>query len=443
MRDRPSHVNFGHGLGREPVATCPSAGSFSTAAAKDPAAVSLPPAIRIRNPEDSRGYTVELFAPADEFGGYAASKDYLAPQRGKSGLSQNGTDARTQVARKWANSVRRMKMSITLPSTHLAMHYGGEGKFEPRWEPLPEPAVGEVLIDVEAAGLCGTDLHITHVPTTYPYTTEILGHEISGRVIQGPEELLGRRVVVDPTLNCGICDACRRNHITQCEKFSSIGIARPGGFEQYVAVPADRALPISDDVDAPTATIAEPLSCVLYALSRVPSFEPAGRAVVLGGGPIGLLFAAVLERGYAHEVVVVEPSAVRAAHIASRLNAKVVDPGETPKGFAPEIVVDATGFLFAEAVKIARPGGTIVCFGLEDRGGNSSQVDFTQKELRAVSARAAGGTFQAAIDLLERGVIVGEDVITAEYDLADINKAFDEARGGLCQKVVLRATTAV
>lgn len=327
----------------------------------------------------------------------------------------------------------------TKDETNLAMHYLGDGTFEPRHDPIPVPGPGEALIAIEAAGLCGTDLHITHVPTTYPYDTEVLGHEIAGRVLEGPDELVGRRVVVDPTLTCGVCAACRRDHYTQCEKFSSIGIARSGGFQSYAALPIDRLLVISDDVEPGTATIAEPLSCVLYALSRVPSFEPSGHAVVLGGGPIGVLFAAVLERALAREVIVVEPSEYRAAHIASRLQARVVNPGEIPEGFDPEIVVDATGFLFSEAVRIARPGGTIVCFGLEDRGGASSQIDFTQKELRAVSARAALGTFGKAVELLERKVIVGEDVISATYDLSDIGRAFDEARGGRCLKVILRS----
>src|SRR5690349_1995072 len=109
--------------------------------------------------------------------------------------------------------------AATLPRTSVAMHYMGDGTFEVREDPVPSPAPGEALIAVEAAGIGGTDLHITHPESGYPYQTEVLGHEFCGRVIDGPVELLGRRIVVDPTLVCGACDSCLRGFYTQCRSF--------------------------------------------------------------------------------------------------------------------------------------------------------------------------------------------------------------------------------
>lgn len=331
-----------------------------------------------------------------------------------------------------------MTNASTIPATHTAMHYLGDGTFDVRCDPAPEPAPGEALVAVEAAGICGTDLHITNVASPYPYDTEVLGHEACGRVVEGPAELLGRRVVIDPTLTCGACEPCLRGLITQCHDFGTIGIQRPGGFAEHVAAPPDRLVLVPEGLDPATAALAEPLACVLYALSRVPALEPAGRAVVLGGGPIGMLFATVLERGMAQEVVVVEPNEKRGSHITSRLDGDVVEPGALAADFAPGLVVDAAGFLFAEAVKLARPGGVILCFGLEDRGGPSSQVDFVQKELTAVSARAAWGTFGKAVELLDRGIVTSSDLITSTFEFGAIAEAFDVARSGDGLKVVLR-----
>jgi threonine dehydrogenase-like Zn-dependent dehydrogenase len=326
----------------------------------------------------------------------------------------------------------------TLPATQVAVHYIGDGAWDVRSDPIPEPKAGEALIAVEAAGICGTDLHITRVPSTYRHDTEILGHEFCGRVVEGPPELVGKKAVIDPTLTCGVCEPCLRGFVTQCRSFGTLGIQRPGGFAEFAIVPVDRVVTVPDDLDSATAALSEPLACVLYALSRVPALEPAGRAVVLGGGPIGVLFAAVLERAMARQVVVVEPNPIRKAHIAARLQAEVVEPDALDPEFAPELVVDATGFLFARAVEIARPGGVILLFGLEDRGGASSQVDFVQKELTTVAARAAWGTFGKAVELLHREIITRDDLITATFGFHDAAEAFDVARNGTGLKVILQ-----
>jgi threonine dehydrogenase-like Zn-dependent dehydrogenase len=322
-------------------------------------------------------------------------------------------------------------MSITVT------HYLRDGSFEVRREDPPDPGRNEALVAVEAAGICGTDLHITRVPSTYAWDTEVLGHEFCGRVTAGPPELVGRRAVVDPAIMCGACEPCRRGLRTQCLNFEAVGITRPGGFADVAAVPADRLLPVSDEITPRTAALAEPLACVLYALRRLPPLEPGGRAVVLGAGPIGALFAAVLERAMGRRVVVSEPSEPRRAHLAPRLDAELVEPAALDPSFQPELVVDTTGFLFADAVELARPGGVILCFGLEERGGQSAQVRFAQKELTAVSSFAAWGTFATAIDLLERGVVTADDLVTGIFPLEEVKDAFDVARSGSGLKVLL------
>lgn len=329
-------------------------------------------------------------------------------------------------------------MTSVTESMSTVTRYTGRGTFEIERARPPVPVPGEVLVRVEAAGICGTDLHITRVPTTYVASTEVLGHEICGEVVQGPSPLVGTRVVVDPAITCGRCGPCLRGLPTQCPNFEAIGVTRPGGFADFVAVPEGLLRPIPPTLDLETAVLAEPLACVMYALRQLPALDPSGRAVVLGAGPIGALFALVLERGLGRRVAVSEPSEERRALLAPKLEGEVLAPEALEHGEPPELVVDTTGFLFGTAVRIARPGGTILAFGLADRGGASAQVLFTQKELTAVSSFAAHGTFGLAIDLLARGVLGRDDVVTAVRPLAAIGPAFDEARAGHGLKVLLR-----
>lgn len=320
----------------------------------------------------------------------------------------------------------------------IETRYKRDGRFEVQEAEFGSPSAGNVLLKVEAAGICGTDLHITKVPSTYVWDTEVLGHEFCGRVVTGYGEWEeGRRAVIDPAIFCGVCGPCRRGLRTNCENFTALGIQTPGGFADYAEVPVSALIPIADDLDPQAAALTEPLACVLYGLRRVPQLEANGQALVLGGGPIGALFAMSLERGYGRRVVVSEPSEVRREHLAKRLDGDVIAPDQLGEGSAFELIVDTTGFLFAQAVELARPGGVILCFGLEQRSGEGAQVLFTQKELTAVSSFAAEGTFTNAVGMLENGVITAEDLVTDVYPLEDIAAAFDKARGGLGLKVIL------
>ncbi|MEW6580064.1 MAG: alcohol dehydrogenase catalytic domain-containing protein, partial [Chloroflexota bacterium] len=154
--------------------------------------------------------------------------------------------------------------------------------------PLPGP--GDVLIEVRAAGICGTDLHIYHgqYEATYPI---VPGHEFSGVVAAVGSEVLrfrpGDRVTADPNIPCGRCPFCQRNEPNQCQSLAAIGVTRDGGFARYVVVPEGNVFPIGS-LPFDEAALVEPLACVVWGLKRV-SVQPGDSVLIFGAGPMGCL----------------------------------------------------------------------------------------------------------------------------------------------------------
>jgi threonine dehydrogenase-like Zn-dependent dehydrogenase len=176
---------------------------------------------------------------------------------------------------------------------------------------LPAPAPGELLVRVEWAGICGSDLHVLRTGdwvTSWPAT---LGHEVAGIVEASPggELPAGARVVIDSRVPCGSCAGCAASP-QLCENLAWFGEACPGGFASHVLVPAGRVAACPDDLEPAVAVLAEPLAVAMHAVSRVS--EPPGRAVIFGYGPIGALVHLELTRRWPGTTVsVAEPVAAR------------------------------------------------------------------------------------------------------------------------------------
>jgi L-iditol 2-dehydrogenase len=155
---------------------------------------------------------------------------------------------------------------------------------------LPEPGAGELLVRVEAAGICGTDRHLFkgEFPCKPPVT---LGHEFSGIVEgvgAGVDVSEGARVVCDPNDWCGRCDACLRGRVNLCQRNVATGIHRDGGFAEYAVFPARKAVPLPADLDPLHGAFCEPLACTLHGVD-IGAPVAGERVLVIGGGVIGLL----------------------------------------------------------------------------------------------------------------------------------------------------------
>jgi threonine dehydrogenase-like Zn-dependent dehydrogenase len=315
--------------------------------------------------------------------------------------------------------------------------------------PVPVVERGiDVLIDVQACGICGTDLHILSTPPGQPATVgAVLGHEFVGIVNGIGAEVTslqpGDRVVVAPNVSCGQCVWCKRGLRNHCENWTTHGIYIDGGLAPSVVVPAGNCFPIAGYLPNHIAALAEPLSTVVNGV-RLADVFPGETAAVIGAGPIGLMFTALLKLAGV-TVVVLEPTESRAS-LARTMGADIaIDPAsedpvartrEATGGLGADIVVDAVGSQLPTALDLVRKGGRIVLFGMNDQArAEVAQVRITRDELQLLGAFVGQDVFPAAIRLLEQGRIDLEPMVTHRIRLEELPRAVEELRTGRAVKV--------
>lgn len=330
--------------------------------------------------------------------------------------------------------------------------FAGVGRLDLR--EVDQPVIhrpDEVRLRVEAVGICGTDVHITSNPPGYAATAGIiLGHEFVGRVEDVGDAVAhiepGDRVVVNPNLSCGVCQACASLRPNLCSRIRAIGIHENGAFaEQWVGA-AQLCHRISEAVSPLAGAFAEMLADVVNGTRR-SNVRPGMSVVVLGLGPIGHLFAQVLRQSGADPIILIDRAPYR-LEIARRLGWSNVLDGSDP-GIAervrdlvpagPDIVVDASGGALGSAVEFAARGGTILVFGVNTRATvELPQALVTTKELRILGTWLAPGTFPEAVAILESGKLELEPLVTHRFPLPGIFEALDLLRAQRALKIVIQ-----
>lgn len=341
----------------------------------------------------------------------------------------------------------------SVPDTMRAVVYDRPERVEIRTVPTPRPAPDEVLLRVEAAGVCGTDLHL-HVGEfgpTYPLTP---GHEFTGRAVAtgdaALEPMLGHRFAVDNTSACGGCPECLRARPAFCRRLLARGVNRPGGFAEYVAVPATRCFR-ADDLDPEVAVFAEPVACVVHGID-VLAPQPGSAILLFGAGPTGLVLTQLLGRVAAH-LTVAAPTAAKLA-IAQRLGADAVvqldrtapqSSLERLREAAPDgydIVVDATGAppVLDLTLPLTRTGGTVFVYGMPPESARWSvpSYDLFRRELTIKTSFAQQYSFDRALAYLRSGRVDTSGLITHRFGLDDYTAALDTVSSSESVKVVLR-----
>lgn len=250
-----------------------------------------------------------------------------------------------------------------------ALVYDGVETLGFRDVPDPSPQAGDALIKIEAVGICGSDMHAYLGHDARRPAPLILGHEAAGIIVGGPEE--GKRVTINPLVNCQTCPACKAGRENLCPDRQIISMQpREGAFAQMISMPEQNLVEVPADVPMTKAALAEPLAVSWHAARLAmealhPSMEK--RALIIGGGAIGLAAALALRAMGVSETTIVEPNISRHAFLASigeQTAAKAT--GEYP------IVIDAVGYAATRATASAhaQPGGVIAHIGLgEDEGG--------------------------------------------------------------------------
>lgn len=333
----------------------------------------------------------------------------------------------------------------------MAAVFEGEGRLSLKDVDVPQVgAPDDVLLAVRAGGICGTDVHILAVPPGHPASPGvILGHEYTGEVLRIGDRVThvapGDRVVIDPSIWCGSCAYCQRGLTNLCERMEGIGIVRHGGFAAFSVVPARAVYKISPTVAPEIAALAEPLADVLSGVRKLRP-TPGESALVLGAGPIGLLYTLLLHAAGAQPLIVAEISEYRAARARAGGADRVIDPREADlaaavrraTGLGVDMVVDAVGTLLEEGVRCVRKGGRVVLFGMNEHARPVlKQFDITKNEYQILGSYIARGTFPQAVSLLESGRIDFRPLVTHRLPLREIHQGIELLRRGEALKIAV------
>jgi L-iditol 2-dehydrogenase len=306
----------------------------------------------------------------------------------------------------------------------------GEIRIEQR--PTPTPGPDEVLVEVAAVGVCGSDVHYYEHGRIGDFVVEsplVLGHEVSGRIVsvgaQVPRERIGQRVALEPGRSCRRCDQCVAGRYNLCRFMQFYGTPPvDGALADYVLAPSDLAFEIPASMTQETAALLEPLSVGIWACEKAG--VTAGSSVLIAGaGPIGLVNVQVARALGATRIVVTDINRER-LEVAAGLGAtRTVLAGQQPGGPDFDCFIDCSGAAPAidAGVRAVRPAGTVVLVGM---GADVLTVPFgvvQQKELKLTGTFRYAHTWPTAIAMAEAGYVDLDALITSRFSLADTEKA--------------------
>jgi propanol-preferring alcohol dehydrogenase len=294
--------------------------------------------------------------------------------------------------------------------------------------PEPVPAASEIVLDVEACGICGTDLHVLDGSSYAPELPFVLGHEPVGRVIAAgdPERSwLGKRVAITLFTGCGACPFCLDGDERLCESLVSVTgiLGRAGGFAERLVVRAAQAVEVPPELEpAAAASLVDAGATAANAVRRTPS--EAGVLVVLGGGPVGFLVAELL-RSDGRACVIVEPQEGRRGALSELGHDVVASSADAPRADA---VIDCVGVPAAVswALEHLRPHGALVVVGYGALPSFDS-APIARKELTVVGVRSGSrGDLERVLGQAAAGSIRLPAI--SSFSLARIDDAFRALR---------------
>jgi len=326
-----------------------------------------------------------------------------------------------------------------------AVYYDGEGKFELREAYEAEPKVNEVTLRLAYCGICGSDVHIANAEWDWRIATfpRIIGHETSGEIIKVGSEVkdwkVGDRVVVRPLDTCGECQACKNGDTNVCPSVKYLGIEKDGAFQNTWTVDASVLHKCPDDLSLKHAALVEPLAVCCHAANR-SGVKAGGTAVVIGGGPIGLMTAAVL-KSKGVRVVVSELSPVRLEN-CRKMGIKCVNPTETDlkayidgmtDNYGVDAVIEASGSQagLSSAASLCHPNARIVTVATYAKPMQLAINQLHFKQVCLVTTRAyRAEDFDEALDLMNRRAFDCDLLISRVMPLEELQQALELCKTG-------------
>jgi len=336
--------------------------------------------------------------------------------------------------------------------------YRGPGVLELEDRPQPHVRDGEVVVHVDACGICGTDLRIA-AGGHRAYANalgRVPGHEISGTVLEVGGDLgvaVGDRVFVAPNYGCGHCRACRRRRVNLCPDMRALGITEDGAFAEYLLLGRDlvaqgNVLLVGGEADPGAVALAEPLACALRG-SQACGTGAGDVVLVYGAGPVGLLHVALARLAGAGAVVVCEPNPQRrqraygfGATSVVEANVDALREALGPDGADVVVVAAPVASAQREALELAGSGGRVNFFAGLPRDFSAVELETNlvhYKELVVTGTTASTNeSCREALDLIVAGRVCTAALIDLRSDLASAPAAFDAARSGEVMKVVVQ-----
>ncbi len=303
--------------------------------------------------------------------------------------------------------------------------------------PVPSPAPQEVLVEVAAVGVCGSDVHYYRHGRIGDYVvTEpmILGHELSGRITAVGANVdsrrVGQRVAIEPQRPCRRCRQCTSGHYNLCPYMRFF--ATPpvdGGLCRYVTIDAEMAHPVPDSMSDEAAALLEPLS-VAVATMRKAAVVPGSSVLIAGAGPIGVMCAQTARAFGAARIVVSDPMPARRERARRFGASEVLDPAaEDVARLDPQVdaFVDASGAppAVVSGIKAVGPAGRVVLVGM-GADDYSLPVSYIQNmELTVTGVFRYTDTWPTAIHLVTSGAIDLDSLVTGRYDLDHVADALN------------------
>lgn len=317
----------------------------------------------------------------------------------------------------------------------------GPREMHVREAPRPEPAAQEVVVKVDAAGICGSDMsgYLGHNSLRVPPL--VMGHELAGRVTAVGEGVtaprVGDLVAVNPLIACGECALCRRGLENLCPRREIVGIHRPGAFAEWVAVPAANCVTLPRGVDAVTGSLAEPLACGVRAV-RIGGVVQGSRVLVVGAGTIGLMAIAAVRSAGGAVVLASDVHPGRLATAAAWGAARTCDARSTDSAalarqltgdLGVDVAIDAvgSGVTRRAAIRAARPGGTVVFVGLHEAESPVEANHIVRSEIHISGSFAYTSVdFARALDMLIAGEVYPSPAWLEERALEACGASFAE-----------------
>ncbi|MER6469819.1 zinc-dependent alcohol dehydrogenase family protein [Streptomyces collinus] len=310
--------------------------------------------------------------------------------------------------------------------------------------PDPTPGPRDVVVEIAACGLCGTDLHILQGEFA-PELPIVPGHEFAGTVVgvgtQVTEAAVGDRVAVDPSLYCHECRYCRTGHNNLCERWAAIGVTTAGGAARYALAPVANCVKLPEHVRTEDAALVEPLSCAVRGYDVLRA-RLGAHVLVYGSGTMGLMMLELAKRTGAASVDVVDVNPAR-LETARRLGvsgaAAGADDLDRPQGW--DVVVDATGNAAAIQDGLGRvaKAGTFLQFGVADYATRVTIDPYRiyNQEITVTGSMAVLHSFERAAELFAGGVLDPEVFISDRIPLERYPEALEQFAAGVGRKIVV------